>query len=65
LPSDGCRRMDQEIRYGPKGEIEVLLTAGAWDTAPVGRSPVEKLDISALDETLGSREAEGLLRTNR
>ncbi len=65
LPSDGCRRMDQELRYGRKGEVEILLTAGAWDTAPVGRSPVEKLDISTLDEALGSREAEGSLRTNR
>jgi len=50
LPSDGCRSMDQELRYGHKGDVEILLTAGAWDTTPVGRSPVEKQDISALDE---------------
>jgi NAD(P)-dependent dehydrogenase (short-subunit alcohol dehydrogenase family)/acyl carrier protein len=27
-PAEGCLRMDEELRYGPKGEVEVLLTAG-------------------------------------
>ena len=28
--SDGCLRLDQELRLGRKGEVEVLLTAGGW-----------------------------------
>jgi len=30
-PPAGCRSLDQELRYGRKGEIEVLLTAGGWE----------------------------------
>lgn len=32
--SDGCLRLDQELRWGRKGEVEILLTAGGWDRSP-------------------------------
>jgi len=41
-PADGCFRMDQELRYGRKGEVEVLLTAGGWEVTQEAQAPQQR-----------------------
>jgi acyl transferase domain-containing protein/NAD(P)-dependent dehydrogenase (short-subunit alcohol dehydrogenase family) len=61
-PPDGCLRLDQELRFGRKGEVEVLVTAGGWDTSPEVPSPGQAGVSPAWDHALASREVDGLLR---
>jgi NAD(P)-dependent dehydrogenase (short-subunit alcohol dehydrogenase family) len=62
---DGCRRMDQELRCGRKGEVEVLLTAGGWETSPKALSPEHTGVSSVEDHPLASPTADGSLKSSR
>jgi NAD(P)-dependent dehydrogenase (short-subunit alcohol dehydrogenase family) len=65
-PPDGCRRMDQELGYGRKGEVEVLLTAGGWGTPPVrSEAATEKQEMLTLKHTIAPSAEHGSLRANR
>jgi NAD(P)-dependent dehydrogenase (short-subunit alcohol dehydrogenase family) len=57
-PSDGCLRLDQELRFGRKGEVEVLLTAGGWETSPEALLPEQAGATLPADHALASREAD-------
>jgi len=62
---DGCRRMDQELRRGRKGEVEVLLTAGGWETSPKALSSEHTGVSSVEDHPLASPTADGSLKSSR
>lgn len=50
--SDGCLRLDQELRWGRKGEVEVLLTAGGWEQSPEASSSGQAAAPSPADRLL-------------
>jgi NAD(P)-dependent dehydrogenase (short-subunit alcohol dehydrogenase family) len=48
-PSAGCRAMDKELRYGKKGDVVVLLTAGGRAAPPGGRPPARTRTGAMMD----------------
>jgi acyl transferase domain-containing protein/NAD(P)-dependent dehydrogenase (short-subunit alcohol dehydrogenase family) len=64
-PSDGCRRMDQELRYGRKGEVEVLLTAGGWGALREIQTPQQVQALPEAERAVPSRGSDRSLIANR
>jgi hypothetical protein len=63
-PSDGCRRMDQELRYGRKGEVEVLLTAGGWGALREIQTPQQVQALPEAERAVPSRGSDRSLIAN-
>jgi NAD(P)-dependent dehydrogenase (short-subunit alcohol dehydrogenase family) len=48
-PQAGRRAMDRELRFGKKGEVEVILGAGPWGTVEINRPMSSRLACPLLD----------------
>jgi acyl transferase domain-containing protein/NAD(P)-dependent dehydrogenase (short-subunit alcohol dehydrogenase family) len=48
-PQAGRRAMDRELRYGKKGEVEVILGAGPWGAVEINRPMSSRLACPLLD----------------
>jgi malonyl CoA-acyl carrier protein transacylase len=48
--SAGCRAFDRELRYGRKGQVEIVLGQGRWDNIPlqVSRELFDRAERSAV-----------------
>lgn len=63
--SDGCLRLDQELRWGRKGEVEILLTAGGWEPAPEVSSSTQAAAAPTADRASSPPEPDRLLKAGR
>jgi len=64
-PAAGRRILDQEIRLGGKGEAEVILGGGNWETAPPAGPPPAKAALPLLLGTAPAIEKSGRLEVCR
>jgi NAD(P)-dependent dehydrogenase (short-subunit alcohol dehydrogenase family) len=61
----GCESMDRELRYGRKGDVEVLLTNGGWETPGETQPPPQKRALPMLDQATPSWGTDGSLEVIR
>jgi NAD(P)-dependent dehydrogenase (short-subunit alcohol dehydrogenase family) len=64
-PAVGCRSMDDELRYGAKGDVEVLLTGAGWETPRETPPARQQRALPMLNGAAPSRGTDGVIEIVR
>jgi NAD(P)-dependent dehydrogenase (short-subunit alcohol dehydrogenase family) len=64
-PSAGCRLLDEELRFGHKGQVEVIIGDGPWERARTTQPSTPVPVFPLLDGALPKLVGHGLVEVER